>query len=125
MNRLPPATQGVFRNNGTSLTYGQNPLEPQQKLYTGPRTDVPRTHEWFVPCKNIARCVIVVDIQRYLGPDAQVIPGHHENVAGYRIQAYRTLKSAMLEDLMLDSWRYLTELDPAYKVVISASVANS
>jgi hypothetical protein len=30
----------------------------------------------------------------------------------------------MLDDVMLHSWRYLTKQDPAYKVVILASVAN-
>ncbi|KAF2003945.1 hypothetical protein P154DRAFT_63253 [Amniculicola lignicola CBS 123094] len=73
-----------------------------------------KANMWFVPGEGIAREVITADIQRYLGPDALVKPGvgnagEYEGRPGYWITAYRTLTSAMIQDLKLDSGRWQEE----------------
>ena len=72
-----------------------------------------KSNVWFVAGDGIAREVITADIQRYLGPDALVRPGHgtgeDEGVQGYSITAYRTLTSQMILDLRQDSLRWASE----------------
>lgn len=74
-----------------------------------------RSNQWFVLGDGIAREVITADIQRYLGPDALVRPGHGtgdlEGRPGYWITAYRTLTSQMIQDLKTDSQRWAAEKD--------------
>lgn len=70
----------------------------------------PKANRWFQPGDGIAREVITADIQRWLGPDALVKPGHHnvralpaparstvtdssQGQSGYWITAYRTFTS--------------------------------
>ncbi|CAG8948901.1 hypothetical protein HYFRA_00002026 [Hymenoscyphus fraxineus] len=75
----------------------------------------PRTNEYFVPKDGIDREVITADICRYLGNDALVRPGNYENPqtrqiqAGYFINAYRNLTTAMISDLKADSERWDAE----------------
>ncbi|KAH7135946.1 hypothetical protein B0J11DRAFT_175090 [Dendryphion nanum] len=64
---------------------------------------------WFIPAEGISRTVIYADINRYLGPDATVIPGEQEGISGYIIQAARTLTTEMIQDLKLDSSRWKQE----------------
>jgi len=74
-----------------------------------------RTNEYFVPRDGIDREVITADICRYLGNDALVRPGNYENPqtrqiqAGYFINAYRNLTTAMIADLKADSERWEAE----------------
>jgi hypothetical protein len=74
-----------------------------------------RTNEYFVPQDGIDREVITADICRYLGNDALVRPGKYENPqtrqvqAGYFINAYRNLTTAMIADLKADSERWEAE----------------
>ncbi|KUJ09218.1 uncharacterized protein LY89DRAFT_280362 [Mollisia scopiformis] len=74
-----------------------------------------RTNEYFVPKDGIDREVITADICRYLGNDALVRPGNYENPqtrqvqAGYFINAYRNLTTAMIADLKADSARWEAE----------------
>ena len=76
----------------------------------------PRQNQYFLPGTGIAREVITADIQRYLGPDALARPGigtrEHAGQPGYWITAYRTLTSAMMDDLKLDSYRWEAERQP-------------
>jgi len=72
-----------------------------------------RANQWFVLADGIAREVITADITRYLGNDALVRPGmgtgEYEGRRGYWIMAYRTLTSAMIDDLQADSRRWEQE----------------
>lgn len=72
-----------------------------------------RANQWFVLADGIVREVITADITRYLGNDASVRPGmgtgEHEGRRGYWITAYRTLTSAMIDDLQADSRRWEQE----------------
>ncbi|KAJ4985877.1 transcription factor RfeG [Stagonosporopsis vannaccii] len=72
-----------------------------------------RANKWFVLADGIAREVITADITRYLGNDALVWPGmgvgEHDGQRGYWITAYRTLTSAMIEDLQANSRRWEQE----------------
>lgn len=43
---------------------------------------------WFQPGEGIAREVITADIQRYLGPDALVKPGHKDDKEVGCLNAY-------------------------------------
>jgi hypothetical protein len=69
-----------------------------------------RSNQWFVLGEGIAREVITPDLQRYLGPDAQIRAGvgsgEHEGRPGYWITAYRPLTSQMIEDIKIDSERW-------------------
>jgi hypothetical protein len=65
-----------------------------------------RQNEYFVPGEGISREVIQADICRYLGNDALVRPGLHNNRQGYLIRAYRNLTSEMISDLKADSARW-------------------
>ncbi|KAH6962646.1 hypothetical protein BKA56DRAFT_177024 [Ilyonectria sp. MPI-CAGE-AT-0026] len=81
----------------------------------GPRRAATRQNEYFVPRDGIDREVISADITLYLGDDALVRPGHYENpqtgqvVQGYYINAYRSLTTAMIEDIKADSARWDSE----------------
>jgi hypothetical protein len=66
-------------------------------------------NSYFLPRDGIDREVITADICRYLGNDALVRPGVHNNVQGYYVTAYRNLTTAMIEDLKADSARWDSE----------------
>ncbi|KAF2436168.1 hypothetical protein EJ08DRAFT_692052 [Tothia fuscella] len=58
----------------------------------------------WIPADNILREVIEVDIQRYLGLEAVVLPGRDDaGNDGYWISSYRTLTSSMIRNLKADS----------------------
>jgi hypothetical protein len=89
---------------------------------------ISRTHRWFVSGDGIDRAVITADIQRYLGPEASVVPGISDDIsgidkgiAGYWVTAYRIFTSHQLQDLKSDSalWRAATN-----KATISSSPAD-
>lgn len=69
----------------------------------------PRLNEYFIERDGISREVIQADICRYLGNDALVRPGVHQNRQGYFIRAYRNLTSEMIADLKNDSSRWEAE----------------
>jgi hypothetical protein len=71
---------------------------------------ISRTYRWFVSGDGIDRAVITADIQRYLGPEASVVPrisddisGIDKGITGYWITAYRIFTSHQLQDLKSDS----------------------
>ncbi|KAF2454078.1 hypothetical protein BDY21DRAFT_291919 [Lineolata rhizophorae] len=84
-----------------------------------------RVNTWFQPGEGISREVITADIQRYLGPDATVRPGEENGVQGFFITAYRTLTSAMVQDLKLDSQRWYSERQRAGTVQTPHSYNDS
>jgi hypothetical protein len=70
-------------------------------------------NQWFVPGDGIAREVITHDITRYLGPDALVRPGvgirEYEGQGGYWITAYGTPTAQMIQDMKMDTQRWIQE----------------
>lgn len=69
-----PRQYGQYgQGSGYPSQSSPNPPPPQQSYEE-------RNYRWFVSGDGIRRDVITADIQRYLGPDALVKPGHDHNV---------------------------------------------
>ncbi|KAJ5146327.1 uncharacterized protein N7515_000891 [Penicillium bovifimosum] len=83
---------------------------------------VERQNEYFIPGEGISREVIQADICRYLGNDALVRPGTHNNRPGFFIRAYRNLTSEMITDLKADSARW--EADVSRRAALGQSRGN-
>jgi hypothetical protein len=96
----------------SAVARAQSQAEETTNL-NGP-TKASRANQWFLLGDGIAREVITADIQRYLGPDALVRPGlgtgEYQGEPGYFITAYRTPNTQMIQDLKLDSRRWIQEM---------------
>jgi len=61
----------------------------------------------FVPGDGIQWEVISGNIRRYLGPDALIQPGERDGVQGYWITANEPLTEQMINEIQVDSQRWL------------------
>ncbi|KLU85752.1 CAMK protein kinase [Magnaporthiopsis poae ATCC 64411] len=105
----PPQPQQPYSQYPQVMGTALQPPPPHQSYALMPQSPplTMRRNECFLPRYGIDHDVIMADICRYLGDDAQIRPGYVEangvKIPGYHISSYRALTNGMIISLREDS----------------------